>query len=225
VPEALERYLPPNWEVGADGLPRYRTHKNVQVGRWIICERCGREAPAMKRNPGKTCGWNCLGIKNPCSINGCDRPRRSSRGWCKVHYNKWLRHGDPLVTLPPGVRPSEVICSVEGCEERSKARGMCHRHWSGWSTTGDPLEPVYKGTQYGLSWEQYQEMLAAQDGRCAICRGLPTGKRLHIDHNHDTGEVRGLLCGLCNLLLGNAGDSADRLLVAADYLKERSSGR
>jgi hypothetical protein len=55
-----------------------------------------------------------------------------------------------------------------------------------------------------LTWEQYQEMLKAQGGCCAICRKPPVSKALHADHNHETGYVRGLLCFTCNRFLTDA---------------------
>jgi len=51
---------------------------------------------------------------------------------------------------------------------------------------------------YGISIEQYEEMLDKQNGLCAICKTPPQTKRLAVDHDHDTGEVRGLLCHRCN---------------------------
>lgn len=61
---------------------------------------------------------------------------------------------------------------------------------------------------YGLTSADYDALLARQGGRCAICRGRPKSKRLAVDHAHDTGAVRGLLCARCNHdLLGSAWDS------------------
>jgi hypothetical protein len=51
---------------------------------------------------------------------------------------------------------------------------------------------------YGVTEEQYRALLMAQDGRCAICGRLPRNRRLAVDHDHNTGEVRGLLCYTCN---------------------------
>lgn len=51
---------------------------------------------------------------------------------------------------------------------------------------------------YDLSVEQYEAMLESQDHRCAICRRRAVTKNLHVDHDHATGEVRGLLCKPCN---------------------------
>lgn len=71
--------------------------------------------------------------------------------------------------------------------------------------------------QYGMTVEEYDVMVTRQDGRCAICNGCP--QRLHIDHNHKTGKVRGLLCGNCNMGLGQFEDDTDRLLDALTYLQ------
>lgn len=61
---------------------------------------------------------------------------------------------------------------------------------------------------YGLTPDQYEALLKRQGGKCAICRAKPKSKRLAVDHDHGTGEVRGLLCSRCNHdLLGSAWDS------------------
>lgn len=76
--------------------------------------------------------------------------------------------------------------------------------------------------KYGITPEQYDERLAAQGGVCAICGDPPEdprGYRMHVDHCHDTGAVRGILCGPCNRGLGNFGDDVDRLLAAVEYLR------
>lgn len=82
--------------------------------------------------------------------------------------------------------------------------------------------------KYGVSLERYNAMLATQSGRCAICSGdnprKPGVKHWSIDHCHATGAVRGLLCHRCNLLIGQAGDSASLLRSAADYL-DRTAAR
>lgn len=75
--------------------------------------------------------------------------------------------------------------------------------------------------KYGITRENYAQMLAGQDGACAICGGEQThawATRFSVDHDHETGEVRGLLCTNCNTLLGMANDDVDRLMAAAAYL-------
>ena len=74
---------------------------------------------------------------------------------------------------------------------------------------------------YGLPLGTYTTMLAAQDGRCAICGTDDTGrhKRFHVDHCHETGEVRGLLCHGCNVGLGHFKHSTILFQAASEYLK------
>ena len=73
----------------------------------------------------------------------------------------------------------------------------------------------YLATTYGLVEADVQQMLERQDGLCAICRSAPA---IHIDHDHATGAVRGLLCFRCNAALGQLGDDPEVLVRAARYL-------
>lgn len=72
---------------------------------------------------------------------------------------------------------------------------------------------------YGLTTDQYDLLLAAQGGRCAICRARPRSKRLAVDHDHKSGAVRGLLCSRCNHdLMGSAWDSLALVVALWHYL-------
>lgn len=89
-------------------------------------------------------------------------------------------------------------------------------------------DPVYVQQQiakcrlrdHNLTSEQFQKMLEAQKGQCKICECalVLTNKRTHIDHDHITGEIRGLLCCVCNHLLGCARDRIPTLSKAIAYL-------
>jgi hypothetical protein len=76
---------------------------------------------------------------------------------------------------------------------------------------------------YGLSPEGYAALVSAQGGRCAICLDplVAERRRTHVDHDHATGAVRGILCADCNVGLGRFRDRADALRRAADYLDAR----
>lgn len=79
--------------------------------------------------------------------------------------------------------------------------------------------------KYNLTPEEYDAMLLEQNGACAICKALPGSSKngvLHVDHCHETGKVRGLLCDSCNLTLGRFNDSAERFIAAAIYLEKHS---
>ncbi len=81
---------------------------------------------------------------------------------------------------------------------------------------------AYIPTYRRLTEDEYQDVLASQEGRCALCFAHPyerDGKQLAVDHDHRTGQTRGLLCGPCNRRLGLAGDSVEQLLRDIRYLK------
>lgn len=80
--------------------------------------------------------------------------------------------------------------------------------------------------KYGLTLEEYDQMLEEQNGVCAVCHkperviseyGIV--RRLAVDHNHTTGKVRGLLCQACNTTLGKVSESIEVLLQLAIYLE------
>jgi hypothetical protein len=79
---------------------------------------------------------------------------------------------------------------------------------------------------YGLTVDQYDTLLQAQNGRCAICSSDKPGgrgKHWHVDHCHDQGHVRGLLCRACNTGLGVFKDDPALLRAAIAYLKKGAS--
>lgn len=73
--------------------------------------------------------------------------------------------------------------------------------------------------KYGITYEEYEEMLAQQDGKCAICGQVDEWFALAVDHCHEKGHVRGLLCSQCNRGLGLLKDSPELLERALEYLK------
>lgn len=76
---------------------------------------------------------------------------------------------------------------------------------------------------YGITEVDYQHLLNLQGGACAICKTTePGGKQkvFHVDHCHETGIVRGLLCNKCNIGIGMLRDDATIVRAAADYLEE-----
>ncbi|MFZ0916990.1 MAG: endonuclease VII domain-containing protein [Candidatus Udaeobacter sp.] len=73
--------------------------------------------------------------------------------------------------------------------------------------------------KYGISVEDYDELLAAQNGKCAICGELGTKEtRLHIDHCEDSGNIRGLLCVRCNAGMGYFHHDIRILARAIEYI-------
>lgn len=71
-----------------------------------------------------------------CSVEGCEG-RAIARGWCRKHYTRWDRYGDPLYEPPPP--PKANPCTVEGCTNPQKSRGWCQTHYRRFQRHGDPL--------------------------------------------------------------------------------------
>lgn len=73
--------------------------------------------------------------------------------------------------------------------------------------------------RFGLTVEDYDRLLDEQDGRCAVCFAPPKPNRaLAVDHDHQTQQVRGLLCTRCNVALGLLDDDLDRIALLMEYV-------
>ena len=156
-------------------------------------------------------------IGTQCSVEGCDRGGRMTRGLCSSHYARWRRLGDVRAGVPIR-RMSYMHCDVPGCERPHLSLGLCERHYR----ARDGGLHV-RAMLYGLTNEQ----LAAMLGRCAICGTTEPGtKGWQVDHDHaccpgvgSCGNcVRGVLCVECNMGIGRFHDDPARLLAAIDYL-------
>lgn len=188
-----------------------------------------------------------------CRIDGCNE-RVAAKELCQKHYRNLRKHGAP--ELPPKLKRTWGPCVVAGCPNTAvRLNGMCDPHYRTAITGQKPVCAVtdcgsparHNGgfcephggwsslifRRYGITEDQYNALLAAQGGVCAICgRGPGTEtrmKRLVVDHDHaccpggkSCGKcVRGLLCPWCNRFIGLALDSPARLKDAIRYL-ERS---
>ena len=81
------------------------------------------------------------------------------------------------------------------------------------------MREIHLRNKFGLTVDEYSRILQAQGGVCALCEGAPTPRiSLHVDHDHGTGEIRGLLCVRCNNALGLFREDPDLLKRAARYV-------
>jgi len=122
---------------------------------------------------------------------------------------------------------SKSITYTSACKDCTKKR---NRDAYKIKDRGSQTRSGHLQRAYGLSEEEYNRLYMMQSGVCAIC-GKPetsvnkkTGQvyNLSVDHNHQTGAVRGLLCYSCNLSLGHFKDDISKLLAAIEYLKKYS---
>jgi hypothetical protein len=127
-------------------------------------------------------------------------------------------------------RPSRTTCALPECgdplpEQRHKTGPK--RHFCSDEHNAVAYRRYHLHKQYDMTNDEFDQMLAAQGGRCAICRtdeprsggrGGANGT-WHVDHDHATGKNRGLLCSNCNRMLGQAKDNPATLRAGADYLE------
>lgn len=165
-----------------------------------------------------------------CAVSACGRPMLAKQ-LCQTHYDRRRRY--PGVSLD-WIRPTRSVCSCgtefavglngsvpvdcKNCRTERHARQMLADRWR------KTLE-----YSYGLTIAAYDRMFTKQGGRCAICNRRPTfgrgskNGRLSVDHNHETGKVRALLCSVCNAAIGSLRDDPALLRVAADYLDKHDA--
>jgi hypothetical protein len=152
-------------------------------------------------------------VKPPeCSEDGCTEAVKA-KGLCKMHYQRLLRHGH--VKRRDRAKPFSV-CSLEGCDNHVYALKLCHPHYL---KTRD-------WRSQGFTAHDYAALFARQGGVCAICSRPETvvdsrygkTKDLAIDHCHDTGKIRALLCSNCNRGLGLFNDDVALLAKARAYV-------
>lgn len=113
---------------------------------------------------------------------------------------------------------------VNAAKRARRARNVEHARASArayWRRNPGKLR-AYNLRRYGLTPDEYAEMLAVQGGACACCGSTSnaSGKRLFVDHDHETGEIRGILCTRCNAGIGHLGDNIEGVRRALMYLEK-----
>lgn len=118
-----------------------------------------------------------------------------------------------------------------GCFQKESARARMTKH--GRTDKDKPkaydvyTREMHIKKKYGLSLDSYNSMLAQQENKCVICDYTFGQKKgdCYVDHDHESGKVRGLLCQHCNTGLGYFRDNSKRLLKASNYLTEYANAR
>ena len=174
--------------------------------------------PELERRCGNSeCG---------ADLNAAD-PAQRTRDYCSIRCRsrasrlRLIARNESLTSKPCSIcgvdKPMDAYNQIwlphcRDCEraksrERYRTSGGKERVWA-----------QSLAANYGMTVEQFEAMASAQGGRCAICCEKPD-HRLHVDHNHRTGDVRQLLCRPCNYALGNAKDSLRIVRAMAEYLE------
>lgn len=114
-------------------------------------------------------------------------------------------------------RPCRLERSRRWSRENPEKVAAISARWS--RANPDKVRDGYLRRKYGITLEQEIALREAQDGKCAICQDKPEGDWLHVDHDHETGTVRGMLCGNCNMAIGLLRESIATLTNAITYLE------
>jgi len=173
-------------------------------------------------------------VRAACVFAECGRPA-VSQGLCNSHSSQ-ARRGKPLAPLRP--RTKSVTRDEFGRKPCSTCKGWLDpadfypnpKHSDGLNAYCKRCDRSARLLRsYGITLAQYEAMLEAQGGVCAICAGAPKdGPSLHVDHDHaccpgrkkSCGQcLRGLLCEDCNRVLGMFRDDTTRFEAAIRYLK------
>jgi hypothetical protein len=143
-----------------------------------------------------------------------------------VRKNTKTFEGSPCYRGHSGLRYLSGHC-VE-CEIGRKATEEYRRERAEYRATPEYKESRFAVSlkQYNLTPDQYYQLVAAQDYRCKICRdpfkqwrfSIDVKRDAHIDHCHDTGRVRGVLCAGCNVAIGRLKDNPNHCANAVSYL-------
>lgn len=156
-----------------------------------------------------------------CSMCGKTKPedefyRRSDgrpRSYCKACYSIHNRQQ----------RKAHKAARDEYDRQRGSGWERHPENREKYAPTDRQAHDKYLQRTYGITIEDFDAMLSKQDGTCAICDGRNSdsarNRRMTVDHDHETGKVRGLLCFTCNTSIGKLGDTYEALQKAADYLK------
>lgn len=157
-----------------------------------------------------------------CTVNDCVENNILARDLCNAHYKKWWRYGDASFIYARPTKKGKVTTNCKSCSELKtiEALDLCKScYLKQWEAKRPSRRPQRLMREYGLTMEQYETMLSMQENACAICKEKST-KNLHVDHDHETGKVRGLLCYRCNSAIGYLADNPARARDLAEYLEK-----
>lgn len=214
-PKGRTRYCGDDcWKLSLAERTRLKDDKRVRA-----CHRCG--GPKSKGvQGGRFCDECRRVVADASSAAEIERARRRNMSKLdakldsgkRIHRRdldtpeglKWCARCQEFRPLTSFAKRKDINKQVSYCIPCQKAYNRERRVW----------------LHYGITYDEYELLLACQDFRCAICLGRPRKNALSVDHDHKTGEIRGLLCSRCNhRLLGSANDDPARLRKAADYLE------
>lgn len=212
----------------------YGANKQSPSGLTSYCLTClaakARELRATpegkKRHYESTVRWvdkvSASGVAHSDMVKLCLRCREEKPAE-QFPKNRRTKHGIGTYCLTCA---AEVVRERRATPEGQQAHRDSSKRWR--EANNERHKDNNAIWRYGVEHGTYDAMLAAQEGKCAICKTTEPGVRLvrfHIDHCHTTKKIRGLLCEHCNRGLGHFKDDPALMRRAADYLSSAERGR
>jgi hypothetical protein len=245
---SARRYAPPGT------LPNPRPNREPDVSKpRTTCYRCGKPREPQSGHPSYCLACKSSIDKQyrqnrppreTCTRCGQSRGDSSHPSYCRPCKQELAR--ESAARRGQWKKP-QANCSRCGQERDGRHPAYCRACWNGpmrderivqpCSRCGEPKDrpdpdycsrcryDLWLGSKYGFTLSQVEEKLAAQGGVCAICGGGPGDRRWHPDHDHGSGQLRGMLCAHCNIGLGHFRDDLALLRRAVAYLEGVSGGR
>jgi len=144
-----------------------------------------------------------------------EKKREQSRNWMRTHYAErreiYAENSRRYQLKNKAELRERRLAQYWKDPDRSRARLRQYQH-----EHPDAVKSWHLKYKYGITLEDYQRLYTKQSGQCAICGvEFPI---LGVDHSHESGRVRGLLCQNCNAGLGMLGGTSERVMRAAQYL-------
>jgi len=154
------------------------------------------------------------GLQNKCKACASEASRSwyaENQEWAAERSRRWRAEN----------RERHAERSRRWCAANRERRAENYRQWyaENRERRAESVRRWRLETQYGITPEEFDALLAQQGGACAICgRTEPNGRGWCVDHCHDSNEVRGILCSTCNTGIGHLGDTYAAVARAALYL-------
>lgn len=104
----------------------------------------------------------------PCTVEGCDKPKRGAKGLCGMHYKRLLKRGDVNTVLPSGNFAKQPICAIENCNKKHVALGFCQSHYRDFKAFCDRHKnPVDWGSYSKRSDKRYIDVYIPSHPMCS----------------------------------------------------------
>lgn len=135
---------------------------------------------------------------------------------------KWSRKFDKCTQCGTTTKKHRGYGLCWGCYQKTPEKKEYNREYHKRPASKAKKQDIRLQNTYGISTEQKEQMIKQQNGVCPLCKKPFSRKKdIHIDHDHDSGEVRGILCSKCNLAIGLLYESIPTLINIINYLKKQ----